>query len=128
MLTRNEDVYSTQQFLTFPLHFPTQQQQGFTLIELMIVVAIIAILAVISIPAYTDYLKRAKVAEALVLLGGTKIPLELLIGDKNILPQNSSEFTDMVTDRLVGKYTTGLMIAAGSHPLDFTYGNHFLQD
>ena len=47
-------------------------QQGFTLIELMIVVAIIGILAAVALPAYQDYTTRAKVSEGLVLGGGLK--------------------------------------------------------
>lgn len=47
-------------------------QQGFTLIELMIVIAIIGILAAVALPAYQDYTIRAKVTEGLVLAGGLK--------------------------------------------------------
>ncbi len=52
-----------------------KQQSGFTLIELMIVVAIIGILAAIAIPAYQDYTARAQAAEATTLLGGLKAPI-----------------------------------------------------
>ena len=50
-------------------------QKGFTLIELMIVVAIIGILAAVAIPAYGDYTARAQAAEAFVLMDGLKTPL-----------------------------------------------------
>ena len=50
----------------------TSAQKGFTLIELMIVVAIIGILAAVAIPAYQDYTAKAQVSEAVNLLGGAK--------------------------------------------------------
>ena len=50
-------------------------QKGFTLIELMIVVAIIGILAAVAIPAYGDYTARAQAAEAFTLMDGLKTPM-----------------------------------------------------
>ena len=51
------------------------RQTGFTLIELMIVVAIVGILAAVAIPAYRDYIARSQAAEATGLLGGLKTPI-----------------------------------------------------
>jgi len=58
-------------------------QQGFTLIELMIVVAIIGILAAIALPAYQDYTVRARVSEALVLGSGAKATVGENIANMN---------------------------------------------
>lgn len=78
-------------------------QKGFTLIELMIVVAIIGILAAVAIPAYQDYTARAQATEAFVLLDGLKTPVTEAIADQGeagcVVP------TGAVT---TGKYVSGI--------------------
>lgn len=65
-------------------------QQGFTLIELMIVVAIIAILAAIAIPQYQDYTKRAKVSEGLVLADAAKLAVTETYQTKGTWPSSNA--------------------------------------
>lgn len=59
-------------------------QQGFTLIELMIVVAIIGILASIAIPAYQDYLAKAQASEGFALLDGYKVAIGAAVGENGL--------------------------------------------
>ncbi len=61
-----------------------QIQQGFTLIELMIVVAIIGILAAVAIPAYQDYTAKAQASEGFTLVGGLKTPIAEAMGSAGI--------------------------------------------
>lgn len=82
-------------------------QQGFTLIELMIVVAIIGILAAVAIPAYQDYTAKAQASEAFTLMSGLKTPIAEAVSSAGgaagcVIPASA------VT---VGKYTASVAAA-----------------
>jgi type IV pilus assembly protein PilA len=87
-----------------------KKQHGFTLIELMIVVAIIGILAAIAIPAYQDYIARSQVSEGVQLLGGGKTPLAEFFADQGRWPTNAGS----VMGTLAGKYVASIGYASGS--------------
>lgn len=86
-------------------------QQGFTLIELMIVVAIIGILAAIAIPAYQDYTIRAQVSEGLNLVGGAKAAVTEFYQDRGVFPTDNTEAGLEVAANIKGKYVTSVGVA-----------------
>lgn len=82
-----------------------KNQKGFTLIELMIVVAIIAILAAIAIPQYNDYTARAQMTEAFTLAAGMKTPIAEAFAQDNTAANSCVVPTGAVTS---GKYVGGV--------------------
>ena len=94
-------------------------QKGFTLIELMIVVAIIGILAAIAIPAYQDYTVRAQVSEGPELAAGIKSSIADYYADRGTWPADMAALG--ITGTIQGKYVATITQAAGV--ITITYGN-----
>jgi type IV pilus assembly protein PilA len=88
-------------------------QKGFTLIELMIVVAIIAILAAIAIPAYQDYLVRTQVSEGAVLTDGAKTAVAEFYSNKGAYPKNNASAGLATNTSISGKYVNDVEVVDG---------------
>ena len=92
-----------------------QMQKGFTLIELMIVVAIIGILAAIALPAYQDYTKRAKMSEVIAAMAAAKTGVSEGYSDLNTLTgiDNAKAGINATATDNTSKYLAQLNIADG---------------
>jgi len=86
---------------------------GFTLIELMIVVAIIAILAAIAVPAYQNYVIRAQVSEGLVLADGAKAAVWDYYANSGQLPPSNQSAGLASSTSISGNYVSSVNVTSG---------------
>ncbi|MGN6478652.1 pilin [Luteibacter sp.] len=99
-------------------------QKGFTLIELMIVVAIIAILAAIAIPQYQNYIIRSQVSEGMNLADGAKTAVAEFYNNTGRWPQDNKSVGLPNSGSIKGKYVTDVTVAGGANgKIRATFGN-----
>ncbi|ENW1290385.1 pilin, partial [Neisseria gonorrhoeae] len=88
-------------------------QKGFTLIELMIVIAIVGILAAVALPAYQDYTARAQVSEAILLAEGQKSAVTEYYLNNGEWPKDNGAAGVASSDKIKGKYVQKVEVAKG---------------
>ncbi len=118
---RKPRIKRTPMRLRFEERNMRKNQWGFTLIELMTVVAIIGILAAIAIPMYLDYTTRSQIAEGLNVAGGAKSAVTEYYQDRGAFPTNNAEAGLDAPANITGNYVTSVSVNAGI--VTILYGN-----
>jgi len=106
----------------------TQKQQGFTLIELMIVVAIIGILAAVALPAYQDYTKRAHVSEGITLAASAKAAVTEYYVSQAAWPTGNSQAGLPDAAAITGNAVKSVTVGNGNGNITVVYNDKVTTD
>lgn len=96
-------------------------QKGFTLIELMIVIAIISIMATMAVPSYQDRVIRAQVAEGMTLADLAKQAVAAHLATHRVLPKDNQAAGLPPADHIVGNHVSAVAVQSGA--IQITFGN-----
>jgi type IV pilus assembly protein PilA len=99
----------------------TLRQRGFTLVEMMVVIAVIAILALMALPSYLDKIVKAQIEAALPLADIAKKPIAALWATTQTLPENNAGVGLPAADKIVNNYVSALTVQDGV--INLTFGN-----
>ena len=108
---------------TSRMNVRTTLQRGFTLIELMIVVAIIGILAAVAVPMYLDYTVRSQISDGLRLASGAKNAVTEFFQDRGAMPTDNTQAGMSLAGEIQGKYVTSVSVGNQDGVITVTYGN-----
>ena len=95
---------------------------GFSLLELMIVIAIIVILALVALPGVPDKFVRDQIVDAVKLADVAKVPVSLLWATTSTMPVNNAAAGLPAADQIVNNYISSVAVESGA--IQITFGNH----